>query len=43
VGAFYINLEGVPVGVGSGQLTPLAKRYGIERGRKLREKKKKKK
>jgi hypothetical protein len=41
VGAFDINLEGGLVGVGSGQLTSLAKRYGIERGRKLREKRKK--
>jgi hypothetical protein len=42
VGAFDINLEGGPVGVGSGQLTSLAKRYGVERGRKLREERKKK-
>jgi hypothetical protein len=41
VGAFDINLEGGPVGVGSGQLTSLAKRYGVERGRKLREERKK--
>jgi hypothetical protein len=34
VGAFDINLEGGPVGVGSGHLTSLAKRYGVERGKK---------
>jgi hypothetical protein len=37
VGAFDINLEGGPVGVGSGQLTSLAKRYGVERGKKKTE------
>jgi hypothetical protein len=35
-----IFVKSGPFGVGSGQLTSLAKRNGVERGRKLREEKK---